>query len=78
MKFSSLIFFIPLVYADPCYPSIRPISTSQVFRPPCDQKPLILYKPYLRSHSFFLRSNEIEVEEDKEEEEEIDEWIEIY
>ncbi len=39
-----------MIYAEPCYPSIRPSTNSHIS--PCNSKPLIVYKPYLRHPSW--------------------------
>lgn len=70
MRFSNILFLIPLIYAEPCYPSIRPSTNSHIS--PCNSKPLIVYKPYLRYALAPLRKYPEEEEDEEEKEDEID------
>lgn len=62
MRFS-ILFFIPLFYSQPFYPSIKKPSEQNPY-----PKSLILYKPYLRSNLYAIPLHSKEEVEVKEEE----------
>lgn len=70
MRFSNILFLIPLVHSEPFYPSIRPVIEKHNPLPPCiplksdTSKDIILYKPYLRYKLDSLRMPSQEEEDE--------------
>ncbi len=73
MRFSTLLFLIPLVHAEPCTPSIRPLHESKISLPPCHIQPY-LRSPFIPKRKIKMRK-EIMVTPKKKEDDEDDEYI---